>query len=56
MDYFNRLAADLGLGTWWVAFFEVEATRDYLQIPAVAEPIVIISHGFPAGLPCEKVR
>lgn len=56
MDHVSLAAADLGLGTCWVASFDVEAAREFLQIPADAEPIVIMSLGYPAGSPREKER
>jgi nitroreductase len=56
MDHVSLAAADLGLGTCWVASFDVDAAREYLQIPTHAEPIVIMSLGYPAGLPGEKER
>lgn len=56
MDHVSLAAADLGLGTCWVASFDVEAARDYLQIPPYAEPIIMMSLGYPAGSPGEKER
>jgi nitroreductase len=56
MDHVSLAAADLGLGTCWVASFDVESAREFLQIPADAEPIVIMSLGYPVGSPREKER
>jgi nitroreductase len=56
MDHVSLAAADLGLGTCWVASFDVGSAREFLQIPADAEPIVIMSLGYPAGSPREKER
>ena len=56
MDHVSLAAADLGLGTCWMASFEVEATREILQIPSDAEPVIIMTLGYPAGEPGEKER
>jgi nitroreductase len=56
MDHVSLAAADLGLGTCWVASFDVGSAREFLQIPADAEPIVIMSLGYPAGSPRKKER
>lgn len=49
MDHVSLAAADLGLGTCWVAAFDVNAAREYLQIPATAEPIIFMTLGYPTG-------
>lgn len=56
MDHISLAAADLGLGTCWVASFDVAAARELLNIPSNVEPIVIMSLGYPAGEPGEKER
>ncbi|UCD98446.1 MAG: nitroreductase family protein [Chloroflexota bacterium] len=56
MDHVSLAAADLGLGSCWVASFQTERARDILQIPDDAEPIVFMSLGYPAGEPEEKER
>ncbi len=56
IDHVSLAAADLGLGTCWVASFDVDAAREYLQIPPTAEPIIMMSLGYPAGPPGEKER
>ena len=56
MDHLSLAAADLGLGTCWVASFDAEAARRYLEIPDLAEPIILMSLGYPADLPKEKER
>jgi len=56
MDHVSLAAADLGLGTCWIASFEVETAREILQIPSDAEPIIIMTLGYPAGEPGEKER
>ena len=56
MDHVSLAAADLGLGTCWVASFNVDAARKYLKIPPYAEPIVLMSLGYPADSPGKKER
>ena len=56
MDHVSLAAADLGLGTCWIASFEVEAAREFLKIPSDAEPIIIMTLGYPAGEQGEKER
>jgi len=56
MDHLSLAAADLGLGTCWVAAFDVIAARDFLKLPTRIEPIILMSLGYPADLPGQKVR
>ena len=56
MDHISLAAADLGLGTCWVASFDVATAREFLNIPSNAEPIVFMSLGYPVGEPGEKER
>lgn len=56
MDHVSLAAADLGLGTCWVASFDVAAARDILKIPSEVEPIAMMSLGYPADLPGAKER
>jgi nitroreductase len=56
MDHLSLAAADLGLGTCWVASFDVEEARKFLQIPSYADPIIFMSLGYPADEPGEKER
>jgi len=56
MDHLSLAAADLGLGTCWVASFNVQAARDFLRLPTRVEPIVLMSLGYPADIPVPKVR
>ena len=56
MDHVSLAAAHLRLGTCWIASFEVEAAREIFQIPSDAEPIIIMTLGYPAGDPGEKER
>ena len=56
MDHISLAAADLGLGTCWVASFDVATAREFLNIPSNAEPIVFMSLGYPVGEPGDKER
>jgi len=56
MDHISLAAANLGLGTCWVASFDVDAARKILHIPSEVEPIIMMSLGYPAGSPGEKER
>ncbi len=56
MDHLSLAAADLGLGTCWVASFDVGEARELLQIPPFAVPIVFMSLGYPADVASEKER
>ena len=56
MDHISLAAADLGLGTCWVASFDAEATRQILKIPEHIEPIIFMSLGYPADNLNEKER
>ena len=56
MDHVSLAAADLGLGTCWVASFEVDAARAVLGIPPHVEPIIFMPLGYPAGFQGEKER
>jgi nitroreductase len=47
-DHLILAAADLGLGTCWIAAFNVEAARSVLGLPAEAEPVIFTPLGYPA--------
>ena len=55
-DHLILAAANLGLGTCWVAAFDVEAARSVLQLPAEAEPVIFTPLGYPADQPGLKTR
>jgi len=55
-DHLILAAANLGLGTCWIAAFNVEAARQVLRLPAEAEPFIFTPLGYPADLPGEKIR
>jgi nitroreductase len=48
MDHMVLAAADLGLGTCWVAAFDPSAARDVLCVPPEAEPMLFTPLGYPA--------
>jgi nitroreductase len=49
MDHLVLAAADVGLGTCWIAAFDPAAAREVLGIPAEAEPMLFTPLGFPAA-------
>jgi nitroreductase len=55
-DHVILAAANLGLGTCWVAAFNVEAARKVLQLPDEAEPVIFTPLGYPADVPGSKIR
>lgn len=55
-DHLILAAANQGLGTCWVAAFNVEAARSVLGLPADAEPVIFIPLGYPADQPGPKIR
>ncbi len=56
MDYLILAAADLGLGTCWVAAFDPAAAREVLHLPEGVEPIAFTPLGYPADQPRPKDR
>lgn len=56
MDHLILAAADIGLGTCWVANFDPEATREILGLPDGVEPIVFTPLGYPDGQAKPKIR
>ena len=55
-DHLILAAADLGLGTCWIAAFNVAAARDVLGLPEEVEPVIFTPLGYPADAPGPKVR
>jgi nitroreductase len=55
-DHLILAATNLGLGTCWIAAFNVEAARSVLQLPPEAEPVVFTPLGYPADLPGPRIR
>jgi nitroreductase len=56
MDHLILAAADLGLGTCWIAAFNAEAAREVLQIPDEIDPLIFTPLGYPADEPGPKER
>ncbi|MFC2019329.1 nitroreductase family protein [Chloroflexota bacterium] len=52
MDHLILAAADLGLGTCWIAAFNAEEARKILGLPEGVEPIIFT----PLGYPDEQLR
>lgn len=55
-DHLILAAANLGLGTCWIAAFNVEAARDVLGLPTEVEPVIFTPLGYPADAPGSKIR
>ena len=56
VDHLTLAAADLGLGTCWIASFDVQAIREILGLPKDALPIAVTPLGYAADQPAEKER
>ena len=56
MDHLILAAADLGLGTCWIANFDAAAAREALALPPEADPVVFTPLGWPADAPKPKTR
>ncbi len=56
MDHLILQAADLGLGTCWIAAFNPQAARQVLGLPADVEPIAFTPLGYPADELGSKTR
>lgn len=48
MDHMVLAAAELGLGTCWIAAFDPAAAREILALPPEVEPVLFTPLGFPA--------
>ena len=48
MDHLILVAANLGLGTCWVAAFNAIAAREILKLPDEVEPLIFTPLGYPA--------
>lgn len=46
-DHMTLAAAERGLGTCWVCNFDVQKTKNYLQLPEDYEPIAFLPLGYP---------
>ena len=56
MDHLILAAANLGLGTCWIAAFDPTAAREVLHLPDDAEPIAFTPLGYPDDRPGPKRR
>jgi nitroreductase len=56
MDHLILAAANLGLGTCWIADFDIRAVREVFDLPSDVEPVVLTPLGFPADEPKLKSR
>ncbi len=56
MDHLILAAADLGLGTCWVAAFDPQAARDLLKAGKGEEPLAFTPLGYAADRPGPKPR
>ena len=56
MDHLILAAADLGLGTCWIAEFDPQAAREVLRLTDEVEPIVFTPLGYPDIQPRPKRR
>jgi nitroreductase len=55
-DHLILAAANLGLGTCWIAAFDVTAARNVLCLPSEVEPVIFTPLGYPADSPGPKIR
>jgi len=56
MDHLILAAAELGLGTCWIAAFDPQAAREILELPDDVEPIAFTPLGYPADEMKKKRR
>ncbi len=56
LDHLILAAAELGLGTCWVAAFNPEQARQVLCLPDEVTPVLFASLGYPDDQPEEKER
>ncbi|MDI6718371.1 MAG: nitroreductase family protein [Methanomicrobiales archaeon] len=56
VDHLTLAAASMGLGTHWVAAFDVGAAREVLGIPPDVEPVAFTPLGYPADRSAAKKR
>jgi nitroreductase len=55
-DHLILAATNLGLGTCWIAAFDVNAAREVLRLPDEAEPVIFTPLGYPADQLGPKTR
>lgn len=56
MDHLILAAADLGLGTCWIANFNPLNVREVLGLPEGVDPLAMTPLGYPADQPAPKER
>ncbi len=56
MDHLILAAAELGLGTCWIAAFDPASAREVLELPEGVEPVAFTPLGHPADTPRKKTR
>lgn len=56
MDHLILSAADLGLGTCWIAAFNPDSARTILNLPSDVDPLIFTPLGYPKDSPKEKTR
>ncbi len=56
MDHLTLAAADLELGTCWIAAFDPDAAREVLGLPDDVEPVAFTPLGYAADRPRPKKR
>ena len=56
MDHLILEATSLGLGTCWIAAFDVDAAHEVLGIPEDVVPVVFTTLGYPDDKPGSKIR
>lgn len=56
MDHLILAAANIGLGTCWIAAFDPQAAREILKLPESVEPVAFTPLGYPADTPGNKQR
>ncbi|MBN1312035.1 MAG: nitroreductase family protein [Anaerolineae bacterium] len=56
MDHMVLTAAELGLGTCWVAAFDPQAAREILGLPDDVVPVIFTPLGYAADSPKPKTR
>jgi nitroreductase len=56
VDHMTLAAADLGLGTCWIAAFNPAAVADAMKLPEGMEPVILLPLGRPAASGVEKNR
>ncbi|MEI7844988.1 MAG: nitroreductase family protein [Chloroflexota bacterium] len=55
-DHLILAATNLGLGTCWIAAFNMDAARSVLRLPDGVEPVIFTPLGYPADQPGPKIR